>query len=377
MASQIQQREYTGWSLVLEIEGVSVPWKSVVSLVIREGVFDLLPRLELKITDAGFFSTTAVIRSGNTATVKLMGDNNEEPKSKFDFSINTVASNSSDPNLPQCSLLEINAVLKVPEMYNSLRTISFPKTRFSEVVRQISTNCGMESDIRVRSNDAMTWCCFNETYINFFKKNSDRTYVSSDECTVLFALRNGTMVFDGLKRASKCDTCVSLVYDKFGTVLPIKFDMGKVRQGKAKSKVNIPYSAWSRIDAKEYMDSFGGGLGSEVWWFDEGSKREEVTKEGKVDEKTVYGRMSQNVHKNYYKSFVNNRFIKNSMFSEVLTFTTGLYGFQPMDRVHIDIPETNEGGKVVSLSGEYLIFQVVEVFNKDMANDIVCAIKVS
>ena len=374
MASEVQNREGSGFSIVTEIDGVSVPYKNILGAIIRESIFDLLPRIELRLIDSGFFSSQCPIRTGGEISVWTSGKDDKIPP--FTFEILSYASGNPNPNVPEGSIIDISGVLKVPEMYGKLKSISYPKTRFSDVVKQVAADSGIESEIGIRSSDSMTWCRFNETGIDFLRRSISNAFITEKECPVLFADKRGVLRFDGLYRASGCDTCVSLAYDKIAATAPLDFDMASVRKGKAKSRVTVPFSSWSRLDVSRYSDVFGGGEGSGVWWYDDGSKKEILTSDGIVSEKRVFGRLSQNVHKNYFKSVVNNRFRKNSIFSEVLTLTTGVYGFEPLDRVHIDIPETSEGGKTVPLSGEYMIFQVVGTFGKDGANEIVCAVKV-
>lgn len=371
----VQTRAGTRWAYVIDVEGVEIPFADVVELTIRESVFDLLPRLFLEIKDVGLFTSDAPIHSGDRVRVAIMNMDNQAVSSEFRFSVESFTSGSVDPNVPNSASAKIVGLYNAPKMYDELKCRSFGKRKFSAVVSEVAGDCGLKADVRKQSNDAMPWGCFNQTYMDFLRSSIPHSYISKTELPVLFSTKSGELVYCGIDVEKKSDTAISLAFDSLGTVTPMPFDMDKVRNGKSSSKVVVPYSSWSVVDLKEYANVFCGGSGMDIHWFD-GKFHSEKFGDGKITKSFKFGVKSDNVHEYYYYALGNNANKVRSIFSNVLTLTTGLYGFKPMDRVYVSIP--SEMGKGVSqeLSGEYMVFQVLTAMNRDISNEILCLIPV-
>ena len=369
--SQVQLREGTAWSYVIEISGMTVPAKNIIGLTIRESIFDVLPRLEMTMKDAGTFTSEIPIHSGDSIRIKIFNSSYQPKSNDYGFLISSVKTISVDPNSPNDLIAEISAVLEVPEMFSALKSRSFGKKRFSDVAKEVAAECGLEPEIKTKSADSMRWGCFNETYLDFLRKSILHSYVSEKELPVVFSAKNGKMVYCGISREKKSDTSVSLVFDALGTITPAPFDMELARNGKSVSKIVVPYSAWAMTDLKSWADVFDGGSGLSVNWFD-GEFRSEKFGDGNITKSDNFGVKSDNVHEYYYKAAGNNATLIRSMFSKCATLTTGIYGFRPADRVYVSIPERSNAGSSQALSGEYIVFQVLTVMNKDATNEILC-----
>lgn len=362
MASKVQHRKDAGYSLVLEIEGVSIPWQNISGIVVRESVFDLLPRMKVEFSDLGMLSSKSPVAPGQTIKAVFISEKGQTGGVEWKFRIMSVTTETTDPMLPSASHVVLDTLLDVQQMYGVLTSRTFGKSKFSDVVEQVANDCGLKADVRAKSNDAMVWGCFNTRLTEFLKDSVAHSYISEKTLPVLFATKDGSLVYDSTERAIKSNSKVKLSYDATGSVM----------QSENKSVLN--WSTWSRLDLSELMGKFGGGDGLAVYWYDE--KPEKVELGTEITDKMVFGRRSLNVHKNYMTAYAKNRLMKNSLFGTCMTFVSGLYGLKPMDRVEISIPEDVEKGNSQALSGEYLVFRVLTVFGRDAKQEIVCATKI-
>jgi len=375
----VQNRQNAGYSILLDINGEEVPYQNVDGLVIRESIFSILPRLSMSFRDVGDFSSTRPVKTKDKVRVSIVSNAGKSGDVHCPFRVMKVENQNTDPNMPNTAAVGITGILDFPGLFDGLESVVF-NDKFSNVVSEVAKIVGMKPKINIASNDKMKWTCFGENYMKFLLHSLNHVHISEKECPVLYGNKSGELIFDGLKRASESTSRISLVFDPTATVTPTDYN-GKdfIKKGQAESRVNVPYSNWTLLDIKEYMNKFGGGDGIRLSYFD----GEPVEKDWKpkdstgVTERMVYGVKTLNVHKNYYSAMVNNRLNKNSFFGTCITLNTGLFGFKPLDRVHVTIPAGNLGDTSKELSGEYIIFQVLTVFNRDAKGEMVSMAKIS
>ena len=373
--SNVQKRTGAGWSLSLDIDGASVPYQNVLGLTIRESVFDLLPRLQLAIKGLDIFVTSPPVKSGSIVTISAVNDENTQKSTmNMRFVVMSAQADLADPNLKTAAVLQIDAILATDRKMLSLRSETYDM-RFSKAVEKVAGECGLDCNVRIQSNDKMLWGCFNQSPLSFLNTAKRSSYIAKDELPVLFCDKNGTLVYDGWKHASKSDTVISFNSDVIGSVTPVGYDLGLTAKGKSVSMMNVPYYDWSYKDMRTYAGEFLGGFGVASTWVN-GSGEVEEEKSGDPTSRLVRGVLPAGVHKNYYKAQAQNRRLGSDVFSDCVILTCGLYDVPVLSHVHIDIPEDTNGGKSQSLSGEYLIFQVMQVMNRDAANLLVCASRI-
>lgn len=374
----VQNRQEAGYSILLELNGEEIPYQNVDGLVIRESIFSVLPRLNMSIRDVGWFSSSRPIKTKDKINVSIVSNAGKSGDVHYPFRVMKVENQNVDPNMPNNAALSVDCLLDFPGLFGGIESVVFDE-KFSDVVTDVAKLVGMEPKINITSNDKMKWTCFGEDYMKFLLKSLNHVHISEKECPVLYGTKTGELVFDGLKRASESTSRISLVFDPTATVTPTDYDNKDfIKKGQAESRINVPYSNWSALDIKDYMNMFAGGNGIRLSYFDgEPVEKDYKPKDSEgVTERMVYGVKTLNVHKNYYSAMVNNRLNKNSFFGTCITMNTGLFGFKPMDRVHVTIPAGNQGDTSKELSGEYLIFQVLTVFNRDAKGEMVSMAKV-
>ena len=374
----VQNRQEAGYSILLNINGQEIPYQNVDGLVVRESIFSVLPRFNMILRDVGWLSSGTPAKTGDQIRVSIVSNAGKSGDVHFPFRVMRVSNQNVDPNMANTAILNVEGLLDFPGLFSGLNSVVFNE-KFSDVVSEVAKTVGMKPKINITSNDKMKWTCFGESYMKFLLKSLNHVHISEKECPVLYGSKSGELIFDGIKRASESPSRISLVFDPTATVTPTNYqDKDFIRKGHAESRINVPYSNWSAIDIKEYMDEFAGGNGIRLSYFDgEPVEKDWMPKDSTgVTERMVYGVKTLNVHKNYYSAMVNNRLNKNSFFGTCITMNTGLFGFKPMDRVHVTIPAGNLGDTSKELSGEYLIFQVLTVFNRDAKGEMVSMAKI-
>lgn len=397
MNKPVQTQGIKNYEAKITINGITVNPGNIISFYIRETIFEFLPTLNMVLEDNGQFEIYNPLYCGQIINVTIT-KTGESKKTVNDvpFSIVKVEKNSVSSNTGGLNIIEVNAIYDNVSLFSGLKSKSFGKVNFSEVVAEIGRTVGIPSSkLNIsRSSDAMNWCCLNKTYTDFIRDSIKNSWISESDCPVCFVDFDGKLNYRGIYENTKSENRISMVFDSTGVFIPATVDSGAVQTGESHSNVVIPFYDYEFKDFSGYMNSMDGGFSTTLSWFsNENSKLEKetyntipktnlsiysnVNKDQNTDVTKHYSFSSDmfSIHKNYFKAAVKNSMILKRIFSESLVLfgssVSDYQNFSLLSKVNVKIPNAYKNGeKALYESGDYLVGGIIIAMNKDVMNEI-------
>lgn len=178
----------------LKIKGKQIITSNIVSLSIKEWIFDIVPRIELIINDDGMLTEVYPLQDGDTISVELK---KHSDKTSINMTFSLLAYTAGSMRGNKFMQIMIVGVLKVNNFYSPVQYRSFHNMNSKSVFKQIMTEGGRAINTPVSTTDTMTWLQ-TESNMEFCKHVLRRSYVAND-CMFLYADTTGTFNYTSLK----------------------------------------------------------------------------------------------------------------------------------------------------------------------------------
>lgn len=397
MNKPVQTQGIKNYVAEITIGSITVNPSNLISFYIRETIFEFLPTLNMVLEDNGQFEVYNPLYCGQivNVTITKTGES-KKTVNNVPFSIIKVEKKSIGSNTGGMNVIEVDAIYDNVSLFSGLKSKSFGKVNFSEVIAEIGRNAGIPSSkLNIsRSNDAMNWCCLNKTYTDFVRDSVKNSWISESDCPVCFVDFDGKLNYRGIYENTKSENRISMVFDSTGVFVPAAADSGAMQTGESHSNVVIPFYDYEFKDFSGYMNSMDGGFSTTLSWFSNENSMLEKETYDKIPKTnlSIYSNVNKDqntgvtkhysfssdmfsIHKNYFKAAVKNSMILKRIFSESLVLfgssVSDYQNFNLLSKVNVKIPNAYKNGeKALYESGDYLVGGIIIAMNKDVMNEV-------
>jgi hypothetical protein len=354
----------------LKIKDKQLISSNIVSCVIREWIFDVVPRIELILNDDGVLIELFPLQDGDTISVTI--GKNAKDSQPLDFSLLSFTSGSMHGT--KFTQIMLVGILKVKDFYSPIRSRAFKLRNSIDVLKQIISAEGEHSldSTGLFTNDLMTWLQVQCSNLDMVKHILKRAYKPND-CLFLY--------FDGLKEKFIYTSLQNELAKKEESIA--KFDVEKYSAEYFEDQIdykNLWFNAFNIFSFSTYTNSinnygikynyYSPALGEKDIELRDNThpmsdlsdkKKENVNQ---VTDALNFGYLSGNTFKDYYKAQAQNHYLKQNMFGDYIVELNinSLCKPRIFSKVKVNIPSVVGGGVNEPLSGEYLVAGIVHEF---------------
>lgn len=189
----------TTFFLKLSIKEATVLPTSVISIGIKEWIFDTLPRIELEISDSGRFTDQFPLEDNDIIKIEL-GFLKDDPVVIAEFNLQDYEIINSGPGKATQTYIKMTGLLKTENFKYEIKNRAFNKKTSNEVFDKLFDEIGYEGyEPRIEGLDKMNWLQCNQNNIEFMDHVLKRAFVGKDDSPFLFCDRESTLIYTSLK----------------------------------------------------------------------------------------------------------------------------------------------------------------------------------
>jgi hypothetical protein len=376
--------------LKLSIKGVDVDTPLVLSMNIREWIFDVLPRIELEIYDNGRFTDQYPLEDNDEIKVELNNIETRDPIVKATFSLHDHEILNGETGKNTAVIIKITGILKSNDMLFPIRNRSFSGKSSKDVFQSIADECGHTFKSDISPKDTMTWLQVNQNNNNFISHVLERSYVY-DDVSFCYVNRNNEMIHTSLKSRVKNKNEIKLyLFDMMPTTLntaqtsKVEVDnkLQKEKEDLGKEKISF-FMNWSYKNtagtfnkkssygrAYSYYDfkkEFNGEYFKDDILLSKHSNKEKENI-GKMTVDDDYGNFDEiNTYTEYILAQTQNRFIKDDFFNSYLVlYSRPEPDLNLFDIVTVAIPSSFNAESPLNEvhSGEYIVGGIIHTIQR-------------
>ncbi len=384
-ASKLKKDEDSGggiaskYHITVTIDGVEIGPRRIQLLAIREWVFEKIPRLEMQFEDSGKSFSMFPLEDQSLIKVKLasLSDKINYIDASFRVQSYSITQIGTTVKLYAYALV---ALLDTKEFYVN-KTRSFKKKTSSQVINEIATESGLTPDIRKSSNDQMTWYQINMPNNMMIDHLLTRSYVTQDDCTLIFSDRHAKLTFTTLKTELAKELKFKTEYNPNtlinGTPENPDDKLLKIKDFKLKSNAGIFNNLGGYKTSLDYYDqtvpkTIEINDNSHILTTHSLKTKGSV---GTLTKNITQGMLTNNMHPDYFSAILSNyyqRFNYFPMYIEItfdmkdqpIHFQTNENGINLLNKV--DVQLTNVKNEVnLIYSGPYIIINITHQINLD------------
>ena len=390
----------TNFIIKLSIKDVEVPSAAIVDIVLREWIFDVLPRLEIMISDNGRYIDQFPLEDNDKIVIELNHFIFEEAPIKAQFKLHDYEIINSAPGKSQQALIKITALLDNNFLDFPIHNRSFSRKNSSEVFNDIfqetkitNKQLGLRKfESRVTPNDEMTWLQINQNNLQFLQHVLNRSYVNDNDTPFLYTNRNGTLVYTTLRTElkKKQQETPRMIYNIEASILNSKnYSKEDLEEKLEEEKENegnnqLYFYNWrykNFAGCKNKTNSYGrrfsyydltNSLMQEIKTDDHElsiHSLKEEDKIGKITRQDDYGILdTSNVHDKYMLAKTQNQYLKENFFSSyLLVYTRPSNNLNLFDRVNVEVDSLLpiESVRDEVHSGQYIVGGIIHQASKD------------
>lgn len=361
----------------LKIGDLEVNPMLILSVAIREWVFDIIPRLELTLSDDGALFEIFNLKDQTVIDIELARNKDEDGRVAGTFVLDNW---SVDSIVGQRQyIFTINAVLQVDNFFYPIKTRSFKNKTSIKVLEQIAEEGFLfsEVDAGLNATDSMTWMQVNITNFEMVKHVLKRGNIS-DDAILTFIDMDGNFRVSSIKKSCEQKDATIAKFNLRNTTDDVFAD--------DKDKNTIWYNAYKMENIESiYNKNFGYGVNYNYYDLSKNVKSSSSTpyapftkfnyQGGDKVDSLNYGLLTSNVFKDYFKAQVNNKYFKAITFSQRLALAiNSIYPIKLLEQVDVIVPSIlKQGEQNAVYSGKYLVAGIVHsathngIFKKEIS----------
>jgi len=183
------------------INDLELHQQNIVSLNIREWVFEPLPRLEMVVLDDGVLSEYNPLSDNTIIKLQISKDKVSEEVldiefDLIDYSIDIIGSNSR-------SVVNISGLLRTNNIFN-IKNRVFRDSTSIDVANRIATESGLEFNKKVlfNTNDTMSWIQSNISNFDMLKYINKKSFINND-ALFFYGTTQGDLQVNSIRSALK------------------------------------------------------------------------------------------------------------------------------------------------------------------------------
>lgn len=359
----------------IKIKDISFNSAIIHSLIIREWVFDVLPRIQLELLDDGTLNEKMPLDDNEIIQIIIAKSEEDEHPLEFQFQVQDYKVNVVGDN--RRLYFSISGLLKTNNMF-MLRNRSFSRSTTRDICSKIANEEGLTftNPRNVIPIDNMTWYQSNLNNYKFIKYILNRSYIVDDTALFYANLQNEFVYTSLNKEISKIES------------VDAKFDITKtLNDGLVKEDINtIWYNSYDIVNMNGYYNKkIAYGFAYSYYDVSKSTQAFEYSnyrlmaqrsfKDKNFDGKVFYGgndlgiNNDLNLYDGYFESLMRNKYLMNGFFGySILININSLYNSKLFDKVNLSIPSLfpeNSGDINEVISGEYLVGGIIHQINKN------------
>ena len=350
----------------LKIGTAEIPPHAINSLVVREWIFDIIPRLELTLQDDGTLFEVFNLKDGTEIEVDIAKtpEKGEHLRTTFildNYTVDSLVGNGT-------YIFTINAMLKVNNLFFPIHTRAFKNKTSIDVLKQIGSEIGLNSKTfnNLRASDKMTWYQINSYNFDMIKHIVSRSNIIGD-CLIPYIDTYGNFNITSIKKES----------EKSNNKIA-RYNVQNATNDTFENKVDesIIWFNGYKVDNLEGYYNKTIGYGLEYNYYDlKGLKYDTIDKSyqpftinsGQGSNSKQYvdsvnlGILTDNTFKDYFKAQLNNKYLRETFFSQRVAISiNSLADVKLMDKITITLPSLLKKDQINSIySGDYLCAGIV------------------
>lgn len=349
--------------LVLKVGGVIIPTNNISVCVVREWIFDIVPRLEVIFQDVYNITEVNKLKAFDEVELTMKYDVGSKPNVSLKFVIVTIDITNTGIGVP-IKIVQLTALSGSKSFFSDFRSKSFGKTSSVEVIKSVyKTNSIPYQDEGLTTSDNMLWLQCSTSDVDFIKHVRDRTYKTDDDCIYAYLDRKGKGHISSLKTKATVNPTMSFKY--VTTLLPEPEQVSHVSFNGFSYKDFMGISTLSEDIADSVIQVDEDGSTKQTNIYDVATKLNFISGNPMVFrdnpsfvKNTFQPRDSGNTYEQYYINKTRRKFVERMFFSTMVV-VSGLphSKINLMDTVNLEIPvpKSNTGSISKMYSGKYLV----------------------
>lgn len=367
--TQATKSSDSNFILEVYVDGNPIPWQNINSLTVREYIYEVMPRINLSFNDDGFFTEFNPVLEGQFVEVYArlsQNDSNIISQKFYVLSSNFTPLNVSKNNL---YVVNIDGLFYNDTLSTGIRNKVYANMNFSDSLRKIATENGIQSDIRLQSKDTMNWYQLNKSYTNYIQESVYKSNAGNDDVPFSYIGRDGILVYTSLRTEQKQKSNITLSNNTSKAV-------GQIRN--IDNDFHRYYSSFSYGDLSGAANIRAGGFGVKFSYYD-GNKviqknylannfnatdlvkyrNKNVELSGDATDHQQYGTLN-NVYPTYFDTLVRNQMLRTNLLSNTFIVNAQANDYKLFQRINIEIQsQHNVGSLVEAYSGDYFVGGII------------------
>lgn len=331
LQNDLERTLLLNFRLDLKIKGVDVFPQNVISLHVREWVFDVLPRIDIQMFDFGVFSDKYPLEENDEIEISLSIDENQPSIVKNIFLVNDVSIENINRGENIGTVTRITGLLKNNNMYWPLINLAFNGKNSDLVIKTVANQVGLTPDIKIQCNDTQTWLQIQQSNADFIKSVADRAFIADNDAIFVYTTRNSKLTYTSLNTELKKNSKFQAVYDPIMAENAINDNPENSKGKSGQVKIYLDNYEIKNMSGLVNKTCYNG---SSINYYDKNENilvnntsdihpltqysLKNASSVGKIVSNKVYG-IINNVHNNYFKSMLTNDYIKRGFFSNLMT----------------------------------------------------------
>jgi hypothetical protein len=354
----------------LSIDNHPLIAKNIVTCVIREWIFDLLPRIELTIQDDGYLTELFPILDLATLDIEF-GVSPDDPNiiSTQFMIINKVIDNIQSN---KASMISLTGLLKTDDMFTKVRNRHFSKQTSKDVINKLSVESGLSFTPNINlssTSDLMTWYQINVNNYKFLQQIQKRWY-KPDDILFCYASLDSKLILTSYKCAINNVSKIC----RYSVPLFTEYASKEVLNGSKE----LYYKSFNVVNySGQYNMEYGYGVGGSYYDYSTNSsinlnstyhpltELSDEQFEGNSVYKKVFPNKNTNAHDNYFRTFLQNKYYKKLFNISLLLDINAMGKVTLFDKVDVFINSLLNDEKDEVNSGEYLVCGITHSFGNN------------
>lgn len=347
--------------------------KNIKYCVIREWIFDILPRIEIAINDDGYLTEVFPIKDNSVLFIEI--GVNPDDENIFGCEFNIVNKVIDEVNANKSTVITLTGVLKTNFCFFPIKNRSFKNMNSQQVLSLISKELGLKfnKNINLNTSDVMTWLQVNISNFDFIKHVLKRSY-SNEDVLFCYADVNNQLNYTSLKSEIKKETKIA------------KYSLENYTKYSFADENDLKTIWYKSFNIANYTNDFNRqfGYGMKGSYYDlQNNKNVVVDKNyfpltemsfndnnGQVVNKNVFPILN-NVYSDYFKAMMQNKYYKNVFGISMQLSVNALNKINLFDIIDLQIESLLNDEKDEVQSGEYIVagitHQLTNVYKKEIS----------
>lgn len=349
--------------VIMKVKGVQIPMNNIQVCVVREWIFDIVPRLEVVFSDIFNITESVKLQQYDEIELSMKYDVDTKPNVNIKFIILTIEVSTTGSGIP-VKIVQFTGVGANKSFFYDIKSRSFGQSNSSNVVNTVFSNNNLTNNTKdFKTNDTMNWMQCSVSDFEFLKHIKNRSYKSEEDSLFIYVDRKGLGNYVSLKDKANIKSKVNFKY--VTTLLPEKEKIGEVSYSNFLYKNFMGISALSEGFADSVIQVGKDGGMEQTNFFDVSKKLNFISDnpyvyrtEKKFVRNSLQPRNTGNTYEQYFINKERKKLVERMFFSTMVV-VSGLphSSVNLMDVVNLEVPVAKTGANDISekYSGDYLV----------------------